>query len=147
MMLFVYGCFLPHAYTLLRIAYGVLIAGMGFVLLQLHYKGRAVTLPTSQTGAQCAQFFRSELERQRDLISHVWSWYLAPLVPGLVLFTIALALVNPRPVKFAFLAAFDFVIASIFIHIWKLNLRAARSLQRQIDELCAAENERSSATR
>jgi len=36
----------------------------------------------------------------------------------------------------------DGIVAAVFFFIWKLNQRAARSLQRLIDELHAAESSR-----
>ena len=86
------------------------------------------------------QFYRRQLERQRDLTASVWSWYLAPLVPGLLLFAVSSALGDPHPRKLIVLALFYGFSAGLFIFIWKLNARAARCLQRLIDELYAAEN-------
>jgi hypothetical protein len=40
------------------------------------------------------------------------------------------------------LAVFNFVAALIFVLVWRLNQRAARRLQRQIDELNALEGQR-----
>jgi hypothetical protein len=85
------------------------------------------------------QFFRGELERQRDAIKNVWPWYLAPMVPGYVMLTIAYAVSFPRPVRWIGAGAFDLFVVLLFIGIWKVNMRAARCLQRSIDELNVAE--------
>ncbi|MBM3738862.1 MAG: hypothetical protein FJW39_24060 [Acidobacteria bacterium] len=36
-------------------------------------------------------FHRAELERQRDLLQGIWSWYPLPLVPGMVVLNIGFA--------------------------------------------------------
>jgi uncharacterized membrane protein YfcA len=130
-----FGFLLVRAHDpLARIAFGLLIAGLVFVLYRLHRNGRARNL--AEVGdAACLQFYRSELERQRDLISNVWPWYLGPLVPGLVMLTIASAWSNPHLLNLAGLTVGDLFAAGVLFFIWKLNSRAARSLQKQIDEL------------
>ena len=79
------------------------------------------------------------MERQRDVVKNVWRWYLAPLVPGFVVYTVAYALAFRRPASWAGLALLDVIIAAVFFGVWKMNMRAARCLQRKIDELRAVE--------
>jgi high-affinity Fe2+/Pb2+ permease len=71
-----------------------------------------------------------------------WSWYLAPLVPGLLVYTVGYAIKSPRPTAWVGLVLMDAVIAGVFYVVWKMNVRAARCLQRKIDELKAAKNPR-----
>ena len=127
---------------LFRIAFGTLIAGLAFMVFHLHQRGSARTLPETLGASTCVQFFRGELERQRDLVANVWLWYLAPLVPGFVLYTAAYGRALPYPVNLAGMVWLDGIVAAVFFFVWKLNQRAARSLQRLIDELQAAENSR-----
>jgi hypothetical protein len=74
------------------------------------------------------------------MLTGLWSWYLGPLVPGLVLMIVAMGRANPGhlrhiwPVTGVYLA----VILLVFLAIDRLNKRAARGLQRQIDELDAS---------
>jgi len=132
--------FLIDTHNLLfRISYGLFIAAMIWVAVQLYRKGSIKSLPAGLEAASSLQFFRQELERQRDAIRNVWPWYLAPLVPGYVMLTIAYAVSFPRPVGWIGVEAFDAFVVLVFIGIWKLNLRAARCLQRSIDELNAGE--------
>ena len=127
--------------VLFRIAYALFIAGLGWVVIQLHRKGspRSVSAMGAST---CLQFFRAELERQRDVVKNIWLWYLAPLVPGVVVLTVAYALATPFPTSLAGAALLGAVFAVIFLLVWKMNMRAASCLQRTIDELNAAENSR-----
>ena len=124
---------------LFRIAYGLFIAGMIWVAVQLQRKGSIRNLPPTLGASTSLHFFRTELERQRDAVRNVWPWYLAPLVPGYLMLTIAYAIAFPQPVRWIGVAAFDGFVVLIFVGVWKMNQRAARCLQKSIDELNAAE--------
>jgi len=124
---------------LFRISYGLFIAGMIWVAVQLQRKGSVRNLPPTLGASNSLQFFRMELERQRDVVRNVWPWYLAPLVPGYLMLTIAYAISFPQPVRWIGVVAFDVFVVLLFLGIWKMNQRAARCLQRMIDELNAAE--------
>jgi hypothetical protein len=132
--------FVKNHDPMFRSACGLMIVGLAYVAWQLHRKGAAASVPEDMGAASSLQFYRKQLERQRDLAASVWSWYLAPLVPGLVLFAVSSALGDPRPRKLIILALFYGFSAGLFIFIWKLNARGARCLQKMIDELTAAEN-------
>jgi positive regulator of sigma E activity len=84
----------------------------------------------------CLDFHRRELVRQRDLLRSVWSWYLGPLVPGMVVFLFGSILQKVRQptdwLKALPVAAF---MAAGFWFTARLNRRAAGCLQRQIEEL------------
>jgi hypothetical protein len=85
-----------------------------------------------------ADFHRAELVRQRDALQGIWRWYLGPLVPGMVLFWIGVAL-TPTDLPFAIriavsLAGLGFA-ALVFFGIAVLNKRAAKTLQAEIDAL------------
>lgn len=133
------GYFLSHTHDLfLRIGFGLIIAGLAYALFHLYRQGRPGTA-SEQVGAQCAEFFLEELERTRKLVSNVTWWYLAPLVPGLLLLAIASARIHHQPMALLRLAISNLLIAGAFIFVIRLNTRAARCLQKQIDELRAAE--------
>jgi hypothetical protein len=121
----------------LRITWGLFIAGMIWVLVQLRRKGKPQTMPADMGSSNCLEFFRSELERQRDLVKDVWTWYLAPLVPGYLALNVSFAF--PHPIGWVRWVLLDAFFAAVFVGSWQLNLRASRCLQRSIDELNAAE--------
>ena len=91
------------------------------------------------------QFYRSSLERQRDLLRDIWRWYLLPFVPAIITNLAGFAvrdgvIFNPHRtpeqarnglniVLFA-IAMFGF----IFL-VAALNKRASRGLQSKIDAL------------
>lgn len=136
--LFGYFCYRAHD-VFSRIAYCLFIAGLGWMVIQLHRKGSAKRLPGEMGASPALHYFRAELERQRDVVKNVWPWYLAPLVPGFVVLTVGYLTTMPHPKGLLTAALVDAVIAAMFFGIWKLNQRAARCLQRKIDELSAAE--------
>jgi hypothetical protein len=136
--LFTYFLFDTHD-VLFRVAYGLFIAAMIWIAIQLQRKGSVKSLPAGLEASSSLQFFRQELERQRDAVKNVWPWYLAPMVPGYVMLTIAYLVSFPHPARWIGVAAFDLFVVLLFIGIWKMNQRAARCLQRSIDELNAAE--------
>lgn len=123
--------------ALMRAGYGAMIGGMLYLAWQLHRRGSSRSLPEEMGLTSGVEFFRRELERQRDLLQNVWSWYLGPLIPGWVLLMAAVARTNPghpRQVGLA-LGGLNLVAALAFVFVWKLNQWAAGKLQRQIDEL------------
>jgi len=83
-----YGWVFPT--LLLRIGCGLLILGTAYVAYQLHRKASARPAPAEMGLRNCVQFQRSELERQRDALRAVWSWYLSPFLPGMSLFLFGL---------------------------------------------------------
>lgn len=123
---------------LFRIAWAVFVAGMIWLIVQLQLRGAPNRMPAEIGASTCLEFFRSELVRQRDLVKDVWGWYLAPMVPGYLAYNVAHAWTFHRPISWAGLALFDVFSAALFIGVWKLNMHAARCLQRSIDELDAA---------
>lgn len=140
-------CFWSFHTLLLRLGPSLIIAGIVYVVYQLHARGSARVMPPELAFHTCLEFHRKELERQRDLVRSVWSWYLAPLVLGVIVFilggAIAQAAANPGHVGHAvvmFSLRMAFVLA-LFFGTWKLNQRAARRLQLSIDTLIALEKE------
>jgi hypothetical protein len=128
----------------MRLAFAVLIAGLGYVVYQMHK--RAAAVPASEMGAKpYVQFHRQELERQRDYLRHIWRWYLGPLVPGMI--ALAAASFRLEYARSHNLSAFQLlkglgplaIIFLLFVLIWKINQWAATALQKEIDALTAAE--------
>lgn len=121
----------------LRVTWGLFIAGTLWVLIQLRRKGTPRTMPADIGRSTSVEFFRSELERQQDMLKNVWSWYLAPMVPGYIALNVSFAI--PHPIGWVKWVLLDAFFVGIFIGTWRLNQWAARCLQRSIDELKAAE--------
>ncbi|HMD97065.1 MAG TPA: hypothetical protein VKM93_07005 [Terriglobia bacterium] len=129
--------------TVTRVGFAMIIAGMLYIVYQLHHRGSARSPAAEMGSASWLEFHRRELERQRDLVGSVWSWYLGPMIPGWVVLTVGLARTNPGHLQHVgvSLAVLNLVAALVFVGIWKLNQRAARRLQRRIDELDALQKQ------
>jgi hypothetical protein len=117
-----------------RISFLLIIAGALYVAWHIQAWGAGRALPSEMGGTNCLDFHRRELEKQRDLLRGVWKWYLGPLAPGLALF-VGWGIVIAQPDRRWFPAVFAVLSAAAFWGIGWLNHRAARGLDRQIDEL------------
>ena len=100
----------------------LVLAGTAYVVVQLYRRSRPLTLPSELGLIASVEFYRRELERQRDLLRSVWSWYLAPLLPGLLVIS------RGKIITIA-------INALVFGAVWWLNQRGADRLTRQIEEL------------
>jgi len=138
----VFGYYIWHFHDWFhRIGSVLVIAGAVCVVYQLHRRGSAASAPSDLGLTTGLAFYRQELERQRDLLQSVWRWYLGPFIPGLAVFTLGAAITNPARSPYAWLFAgwYALVVAIGLLLVARLNQRAAGRLQRQIDELNAAE--------
>lgn len=137
-----------HA-ALTRAGCGLVIAGTLFVGFTLHKRGPSKAIPADLAISSCSEFLRKELQRQCDLLSSVWLWYLLPFVPGLLVFEsglLAQALQQPSASSHLRSVVTPFAItivvsAIVFVGVWRLNQWAARKLQREIDALDRMGNE------
>jgi len=134
---------------LVRFGNFLVIAGVLFVMYMLHKRGAARPVPAEMAFRGCLDFHRQELERQRDLLRGVWTWYLLPLVPGMAISLLGMfistmqhpnAPAHARFIMIGFGLTFAFI-AAVFIVIGKLNQWGARKLQRKIDALDGLEKE------
>ncbi len=138
----IFGYYIWHFHEwFMRIGSGLVIAGAVYMVFQLHRRGSAASAPADLGLTTGLDFYRNELERQRALLGSVWRWYLGPLVPGLAVIPLGAAIANPAhsPYAWVFAGAYAVVVALVFFLIARLNQRCAGRLQRQIDELNAAE--------
>ena len=126
---------------LVRIGSGLIIAATIYVMFQLHRRASVRPAPADLGLSTCIDFHRHALERQRDALRAVWSWYLLPFIPGFTVFSIGMA-VNQRAARPGDLGhlVMGFGIltgcaAAVFFGVWKLNQWGAKKLQSQIDEL------------
>ncbi len=117
---------------------GLIIVGMLIVALNLHLRGRAVAPPAEASAQSLIDFQRAELARQRDALRSVWLWYILPVVPGIILWFIAIGVdMTARHPERALIALSGaaMVVALVFVIIILLNLLGAARLQRMIDDL------------
>lgn len=127
--------FFPHWLT--KLGALLTVAGTAVVMWQLQRRASARPLPAA-LGGSLLQFHRGELVRQRDALRSVWRWYVAPIVPGMVLFLCG------RQIEIGSWNPGTFICAALLMGVVVLlNLYAARKLQRQIDALDQLQEETS----
>jgi len=107
----------------------LLIAGTLYSMFELSRRG-ANAMPAEAGMTACLDFYRRELERQRDALRSVWRWYLLPLVPGL-----AATLIVSRGIAVAKLIAIAALFALVLGGVWGVNQWAAKKLERKIRDL------------
>src|SRR4029077_11005767 len=90
-------------------------------------------LPQDLGLVSSVEFLRTQLERQRDARRNVPRWYLAPFVPVVAAWSVAFYFLPRGGLVLSLMIACFFAVD--FIVIAKMNYRAARRLQDQIDEL------------
>lgn len=118
---------------LMRVGFVLSVPGVIFIVYHLHRHGAARAMPADMALTSCLAFHRGELERQRDLLRGVWRWYIAPLVPGLILICLGPVLAHPEQ---AWRAIGLFAGTLVFFAlIGEANRYAAKRLQARIDAL------------
>ncbi len=138
-MIVVFGLFLYVFPSPMERAGSLLtIAGMVFVIYRMNRQAAPENVPAGGGFESCVAFHRRELERQRDLLRSIGLWYLGPLMPGVVVFSLAVIAPKIRPEHPAdwwrALPGLAIMVAWFWFTI-RLNRRAAAGLQRTIDEL------------
>jgi len=137
-----YAFLLPH--PIARIGAALIVLGTFYVVWQLHRRASAVDVPGVEGALPLLAHQRAQLVRQRDALAKVWLWYLLPFAPGLAVMmfgpTIARDPAALLHMGWGNSASILFVMA-VFAGIWWLNHRAARKLQKAIDEIDALRGE------
>ena len=123
----------------------LIVMGTLYITFQIYTRAAPLQVPvhgpSGEGGANvtesCNQFYRRELERQRNLLRTVWQWYLGPLVPGLLVMLVddfIDACVTGGVAIVASLSA-TLLTVLVFVGVWWLNAVGAKKLQREIDAL------------
>ncbi|MBC7769704.1 MAG: hypothetical protein H7124_13065 [Phycisphaerales bacterium] len=118
----------------------LIMLGALYVCWQLHRLGRAATRDERNAAAHSwTDFHRDELTRQRDALRSVWRWYLAPFLPGVLVFLGAVAFTTatdtPLPERLGLFLGGVGMTAVLFAAIAWLNAVAARRLDAELAAL------------
>ena len=115
--------------TFLLLGAGLVAAGCAFVAWQLGRRAAAAP-PPDAAAAPLIAHQRAALDRQRRALAGAGAWYVLPMLPGTLIFTLA-----PGLDRGAAAAGSDFhiwfpvaLILAVALAIWALNLWAARRL-------------------
>jgi hypothetical protein len=127
---------------MVRAGAGLIIIGTLYVCWKLHTLAGATDAGGLDHAASLAEFHRAALLRQRTALASVWQWYLAPLVPGMLVFIGAVAftpeLDAPLIARLTLFATTLAPIAAVFGLVAWLNVRAVRALDAEIAALDGA---------
>jgi hypothetical protein len=118
---------------LVRTGAGLLVLATLYVVYRIHRDGSVTGMPEDLALTTCRDFHRRQLVRQRDLLRSIWSWYLLPFVPGLLILLIGRAAADPSDASRVVMSAM--ISTLVFLGIGWLNQRAARELDREIKAL------------
>ena len=122
-----------------RVTFALFLAAMLWIVIALHYMGSAKRTPADVDTLTTHQFYRAELERQLTVVKNVWWWYLAPLVPGCIACTVSYVMEPHHTGVWGGLIFMNALFVVSFYAVWKLNIRAARCLERMINDLNATQ--------
>jgi hypothetical protein len=117
-----------------RIGSVLTVVGVAYLLIQLRLRPARTMLDAGET--ESVQFYRAELERQRDFHRGGWLWSRAiAIIPGPVAFLVGFARAYPTLGTLIWL---ELAILPLALVVgMPLNLRLARQYQRRIDALDA----------
>jgi hypothetical protein len=129
---------------LLQVGCVALVLGQIVVLGVLWRRGRPRPAPRLEAPTEDhLAYLRAELVRERNLLGSVWRWYLAPVLPGLLLVWggILLQLSPYVPALWTWLNLVIMVVATVGIMalIARLHRRASEKLAREIEALDGVE--------
>ena len=116
-----------------QLACGLIIAGLAYMAYQLHRRTSPRNMPGDLGAVSSLRFHRAELERQMDFLRHIWKWYLGPMIPGLLAFSLATMTGDHH--RLLRLVLMNSLFAGCLVLVWRLNAYAVRCLQARIDEL------------
>jgi hypothetical protein len=127
---------------MVRAGAGLIILGTLYVCWKLHTLAGAADQSGMDHAASLTDFHRAELLRQRTALASVWQWYLAPFVPGMLVFIGAVAftpeLDAPLMARLTLFATTAAPIAAVFGLVAWLNARAVKALDKEIAALDGA---------
>ena len=123
---------------LVRLGLAMIAAGSLFVGWQMRRRASLEQSPIAPTLVEAIAYYRAQLARQRDALRSVWSWYLLPLLPGMLLVLVGRAFLSggdsEEGAPLALLPVL-LLVALVFGLVWWANRKAADKMQEQIDEL------------
>jgi hypothetical protein len=117
----------------------LVMVGTLWIVWQLRRRASAALLPES-FGMALLEFHRQQLVRQRDAAKSVAWWYIAPVIPGVVMITLGRYFQFHAPGRalawdHQVVVLCSVIVALTFAIVWLLNAWAAERLQRRIDDL------------
>jgi hypothetical protein len=117
----------------LRIGHLLIVAGMLYLVAQLHARASARKPPRDGTAMEYLACLRIELARRQQALATVWRWYLLPFVPGTLVITGARAMEEPEFAWLPHLLGFGALLFAVHL----LNRFAAARIGKRLAALDA----------
>jgi hypothetical protein len=119
-----------------RVAGGLIIAAALYITYQVFKRGSAGAVPPEADLSSLPALYRSRLERRRDALRSIWSWYVLPFLGGLMIFALRVPLAHPDQLRlWPNVVPFATLCIVWSFAMRKFSERAARKLQDEIDAL------------
>jgi hypothetical protein len=135
----VIACFASYMvafpFPLMRIGSLLIIAATLAVAWQLRVRAASAPLPADLGARSWLEFHRTQLARQRDALRNAWLWYVAPFVPGLVVFRWGVETELGMSTPFARGPWANLAIAAVLVVVIAWNRHVAKRYQRRLDTL------------
>ena len=116
----------------------LMIAAHLFVLWQVNRRIGARALPAEMGGRPALDYYRDELKRQADNLSHAWLWYILPFMPAF-LWELAIWLqriqAQETPARYRVFLLIIFGAVCFWTAVWLAFSRASIRLHMQIERL------------
>lgn len=129
--------FMLYPTALVRAGSLLCMLGTAVVAWQLYRRASNAPAPTARGEMSWLQHQRAQLVRQREALHSAWWWYVAPFVPGAIVFRLGVELELPPDAPFARGWIANLTIAGVLLAVAVWNRIGARGVQRQIDALDA----------
>ena len=110
----------------------LLVAGTLFIMGYLFTRAGTRRVPDNLDTPALLSFHRKEIVRQRDILLAVPFWYLLPFVPGLLV-----TMAGKSGVSIGSAIGASIAVSVMFIVVWRLNLWAAKLLDKQLAEVAS----------
>jgi hypothetical protein len=130
-----FAYFSANAYNLTeRIGAALTAVGAGYIMFQLVLGKMKIGAHSLHAQAESVEFYRSELQHQRDFHRGGWLWSrLIVFAPGPFIFLVGIAQASPAQARYMWIEAV--VVAALLLWAIPRNLRLAQSYQRELDSL------------
>lgn len=123
---------------IIQLGAALIVLGALYVCWKLYSLGRAATKAEMDQAANLTDFHRAELLRQREALSTVWRWYLAPFIPGMVVFLLGVSLSIPElplAIRVAFAVVGLAIVGVVFSFVGWINALAVKRLDKELAAL------------
>ena len=138
MAVFAYVAFVVPVWTI-RAACALIVIGIVVTCFNLYRRKSVAPDESASFARNSADFHLEQLRHQHSVISSVATWYIGPIIPGVIAFLMASVYELSKEIGFinALIGSLPSIAMAtlILLGVFLLNMRAARKLKSRIEEL------------